>query len=213
MMWMLTVQAARNYAAAIDVLLRNALYDSDELRELEHELLNISYNAGSYDNGRNALRRLISYDTASSKPWLTRVKGVVQIADWDLLYSHNGVAVELYTEVHDELESKGVEPDVIDELFAPTIPVVLPTFMPNPLVSPETDDSTGFIDVAFEITKYGRGQSVDVLDTTTNASKAARQALVHLIKGSRFRPQLTDGAFVRTEPVVVRYYLSESPES
>ena len=213
MMWMLTVQAARNYAAAIDVLLRNTLYDNNELHELEHSLLNISYNTGSYSNGRNALRRLISYDTASSKPWLTRVKGVVQIADWDLLYSHNGMAVELYTELHDELESKGVEPEVINELFAPAIPVVLPTFLPNPLISPQTESSTGFVDVAFEITKYGRGQSVEILDTTT-ASKAARQELASLIKRSRFRPQLTDGAFVRTEPVVVRYYVNESnPES
>jgi tetratricopeptide (TPR) repeat protein len=206
---LLTMQALGNYAAAIQVLLRNEAYDSDELRDLELQLLRISYNGERYQYGRNSLRRVIAYDTASSKPWLTRAKGAVQIADWDLLYSHNGLALDMYAELHQELKSKGVDHKVIDELFSPAIPVVLPTFLGNPLVSPETADSTGFIDVAFEITKYGRSQSIDVLDTTTNASKAAQDDVVLVIKRNRFRPQLTDGAFVRTEPVIVRYYVNE----
>jgi hypothetical protein len=118
------------------------------------------------------------------------------------------MAVNLYEEIHEELIRRNVEPQAIDEIFAPAVPVVIPAFMPNPLVSPETDESTGFVDVAFEITKYGRGQAIEVLDTT-NASKAAQDELVLLIKRSRFRPRLTDGAFVRTEPVTVRYYVSE----
>jgi tetratricopeptide (TPR) repeat protein len=206
---MLTLQAVGNYAAAIQVLVRNELYDSDELRDLEHQLLRISYDGQRYNFGRNSLRRLIAYDTASAAPWLTRVKGVVQIADWDLLYSHNGMALDMYSDVHEELKSKNIAADVIDEFFSPATPVVLPAFFPNPLISPETEDSTGFIDVAFEITKYGRGQSIQILDTTTNASNAARDELERVIKRSRFRPQLTEGAFVRTEPVVVRYYLTE----
>jgi len=206
---LLAMQAASNYAAAIRVLLRNELYASDELRELEQELVRISHEQGQYHSGRSSLRRLIAYDVASSKPRLTRVHGAVQIADWDLVYSHNGLAVDLYEELYDDLKRHGVAPDVIAELFAPATPVVLPAFLPNPLRSPETDESTGFIDVAFEITKYGRSQAVDVLDTTTNASKAAKNDLVVLIKRSRFRPRLTDGVFDRTSPVVVRYYLNE----
>jgi tetratricopeptide (TPR) repeat protein len=206
----LALQAFNNYTAAIQVLVRNGQYASDELRELELELLRISYQQGPlYHLGRNSLRRLIGYDTASSKPWETRVHGFVQVADWDLLHSHNGMAVDLYEEVYEELKRTGVSPEFVAELFAPATPVVLPAFLPNPLVSPETDESTGFIDVAFEITKYGRGQAIEILDTTTNASKDARDDLVVLIKRSRFRPQLTDGGFDRTSPVVVRYYSNE----
>jgi hypothetical protein len=204
----LTMQAVGNYAAAINVLLRHELYTSEELRELEMQLVQISLYGQYYQYGRNSLRRMVAYDAASLAPWLTRVKGVVDMADWDLLYSHNGMAVNLYEEIHEELIRRNVEPQAIDEIFAPAVPVVIPAFMPNPLVSPETDESTGFVDVAFEITKYGRGQAIEVLDTT-NASKAAQDELVLLIKRSRFRPRLTDGAFVRTEPVTVRYYVSE----
>jgi tetratricopeptide (TPR) repeat protein len=204
----LTMQALSNYGAAINVLLRHKLYASEELRELEMQLVEISLYGQYYQYGRNSLRRMVAYDAASFAPWLTRVKGVVHMADWDLLYSHNGMAVNLYEEIHEELTAKNVESQVIDEIFAPATPVVIPAFLPNPLVSPETDESTGFVDVAFEITKYGRGQAIEVLDTT-NASKAAQDELVLLIKRSRFRPRLTDGAFVRTEPVTVRYYVSE----
>jgi tetratricopeptide (TPR) repeat protein len=211
---MLTMQAVGNYVGAIRVLVDHELFDSDELRDLELDLVRISYDAGAYTYGRNSLRRVISYDTASSKPWLARVKGVVHIADWDLLYSHNGMALNLYKDVHAELEEKGIAAETIAELFDPEIPVSLPTFVPNPLMSPKTADSTGFIDVSFEITKYGRSQAVRVLDTTTNASRGARRDLEVLVRGTRFRPQLTDGAFVRTDPVVVRYYVNESnPES
>lgn len=211
---MLTMQAVGNYVGAIQVLVSNELYDSDELRELELDLVRISYNAGAYSYGRNSLRRVISYDTASSKPWLARVKGVVQIADWDLLYSHNGMALDLYKDVHAELREKGIAAETVAELFAPEVPVALPTFVPNPVVSPKTEDSTGFIDVSFEITKYGRSQAIRTLDTTTNASKSARRDLESLVRRTRFRPQLTDGAFVRTEPVIVRYYVNESnPET
>jgi tetratricopeptide (TPR) repeat protein len=206
---MLTMQAVGNYVGAIRVLVDHELYDSDELRDLELDLVRISYDAGAYTYGRNSLRRVISYDTASSKPWLARIKGVVQIADWDLLYSHNGMALDLYADVHEELKTKGIAAETIADLFSPDIPVALPTFVTNPLVSPKTEDSTGFIDVSFEITKYGRSQAVRILDTTTNASRDARRDLEALVKGTRFRPQLTDGAFVRTDPVVVRYYVNE----
>jgi hypothetical protein len=51
---------------------------------------------------------------------------------------------------------------------------VLPAFSPDRLVSSEAPDSSGYIDVAFEITKYGRGKSVEFLDSSTNATEVAR---------------------------------------
>ena len=72
---------------------------------------------------------------------------------------------------------------------------MLPAFVPNPLASIETPDSAGYIDVAFEITKYGEGKSVEILDTSTNTTDAARLHLRDVIKDP--------------SRVVVRYYVND----
>ena len=64
------------------------------------------------------------------------------------------------------------------------------------------------IDVAFEITKYGRSRAVEILDSA-NASHAAKQDLIALIRVNRYRQQLTDGVFADATPVRLRYYLYE----
>jgi hypothetical protein len=93
-------------------------------------------------------------------------------------------------------------------MFLPKVPVMLPTFLPNPLATDATETSTGYIDVAFEVTKYGRSRNVEIL-TMTNASDVDEDRLVQLISRSRFRPLVSDGQFTRTSPIVVRYHLNE----
>ena len=130
----------------------------------------------------------------------------MQIADWDLLYSHNGKAVESYAAAHAMLEQAGAPQAFIEQLFAPPTPVVLPAFQPNPLASDRGRAPTGHIDVMFEITKYGRGRSVELLDAA-NATDTAKERLLNLIKSKRFRPRVIDGEFAAATPVRMRYYL------
>src|SRR5688572_21510067 len=188
-------EAQRNYADAIGVMLRNGLYDSDELRDLELRVLNgvdlvrsINHasrgypvpmvppqiNASSlerwrsrmapiaalaewerpsssgsesseyressnfhlrhiemmdpYQRGRQSLQRLYEYSAASSSPPLRQADAVVQLADWDLLHSRNGQALDTYTETYAELAKAGLAQASIAQLFAPATPVVLPAF-------------------------------------------------------------------------------------
>jgi len=86
---------------------------------------------------------------------------------------------------------------------------VLPTFVPNPLASDATDASARYIDVAFEISRYGESRQIEILETTMNATDADKTRLVQLIQRSRFRPRVIDGEFARSSPVVLRYYLTE----
>ena len=46
-----------------------------------------------------------------------------------------------------------------------------------------------------------------------HGANAARDDLVSLLKSNRFRPRLTDGGFVDSSPVVVRYRLYDDSES
>jgi hypothetical protein len=271
-------EAQRNYSAAIATLLRNEQQGSEELRELEMEILRgvdlvraqyareysrtgtpmplvpaylgadsiepwrgrmapvvalagweLPYpTMGSLDDGespkaqtkhirimdpyhrgRQSLRRLYAYGAATASAPLSQADAALQIADWDLLYSRNGEAVDRYQFIYAMLEQAGVSEASIDGLFSPSIPVVLPAFQPNPLLRDETRPAAGHIDVAFEITKYGRARAVEILDEMS-ATDDAKHDLVDLIAGSRFRPRPTDGQFGVTSRVVVRYYLSDT---
>ena len=263
-------EAQRNYADAIGVLLHHGLYGSEELRELELDLLrgvdllrslydsNRSYpppmiprfigassiepwrsriapileltqwtarpaemprpldssNAAAnhvrlmspYHRGRESLRRLYQYDTVSGRPLVSQVGSLVQLADWDLLYSRNGRAVEAYASAYAMLAEGGVAKSSIENLFSPSTPVVLPAFQPNPLANDEARAPAGYVEVGFEITRYGRARAIDVRDAV-NASDDALDRLVDIIKGSRFRPRVMGGEFPDAAPVLFRYYV------
>ena len=163
-----------------------------------------------YELGRNSYSRLIAYDEAvfgssAEEPRLrSRLEAYLQLADWDLLYSQNGVAFNQYLRVHELLKTTRSGETLIAELFAPPIPIVLPTLHPNPL---QTTTSSRYIDLSFEVTKYGESRRVQIAGATPDVSNAEKDDLVSVIKVARFRPRVSDGELGRASPVVVRYYL------
>jgi hypothetical protein len=165
-----------------------------------------------YHRGRQSLRRLYAYGEAVSSTPLDQADLAVQIADWDLLYSHNGEAVDRYRHVYATLVDAGVAQASIDELFAPATPVILPAFEPNPLVRDGTRPTMGHIDVSFVITKYGRARGLEIRDEM-NATDDDKRDLEDIITNSRFRPRPMSGQFGETAPILMRYYLSDSGTS
>ena len=161
-----------------------------------------------YERGRERLLRLSAYAAATEATPLRQASAVAQIADWDLLYSRNGQALDTYEAAAAMLmEGAGAEAS-IEQLFAPAMPVVLPAFRPNPLAADDTRPATGHVDVAFEITRYGRGRQIVIIDAAS-ASRDETNQVVSLIKNHRFRPRLTNGEFADATPVEVRFYLYE----
>ena len=161
-----------------------------------------------YQRGRQSLQRLYAYGAASSRSSLSQADAIVQLADWDLLHSHNGQAMDSYASAYALLAEAHAAEGSIAQLFAPPTPVVLPAFQPNPLVPDATRSATGHIDVAFEITQYGRGRAIEIRDSA-NASEEAKTRLVSVLKSNRFRPRATGGQFAEVTPVALRYYLYE----
>ncbi len=216
--------AQRNYWNAITVMLRNEQYSSDELRYLELDLLrgtdlvrtmydqSQNYSAAYY-RGRQSLRRLYGYGAVRNAPTVQQVEALVQMADWELLFSRHGNAVDAYELAVAILRNADGASITMERLFVPELPVVLPAFQPNPLARDESKDATGHIDVAFDITKYGRGRAVEILDAA-NATRDAQHRLVRLIMNSRFRPQPSNGVFDRSSRVAMRYYVYDGvPEN
>ena len=208
-------EARAYYLKAIGTLLRTEGRASPELEDLEMRVIKNSFDASAYAVGRSSYRRLMSYQAANAARWLDRVTTAIELADWDLQFGQGAGTIFLdnvlreYAEARHLLERGGVEQESIDALFTPDIPVMLPTFQPNPLASKQAPESTQHIDVAFRITKYGRSQHVTVLDETTNVPAAAEQKLLRTIKLGRFRPRPTAGGYEDSVPVVLRYWLND----
>lgn len=200
------LEARRYYEEALAPLISNEHFTSDELRDLEMEYLYSNYRLRDWASGRQSLRRLLSYDVARSESALNRLISLVRIADWDLLFDHRKLALDAYEQAYRLLASD--QPEAVPEIFAPNVPLVIPEFLPSPLVSDETADSNGYVDVAFAVTKYGMSENIEVLGASMNVSDADKNRLVQRIAVSRFRPRLATGQLADAAQVIVRYYLT-----
>jgi hypothetical protein len=199
------------------MILLSAGGSAEEIADLYLALVRAMYAArndyNTEDQGRGQLRAIHSRLVKYSKPLSDQMNALVHMADWDLLFAggrkENEAAFQAYERLYERFRQEGADQALIDEVFSPSAPVVLPAFSPNRLVSGEMPDSSGHIDVAFDITKYGDGKSIEILDTTTNTTDTARQHLVDLIQRSRFRPRMANGRFEYPSRVVVRYYVND----
>jgi len=199
--------AQRNYANAIDVLRRQQERSSGELKELEDKLFRNSYLLRDYQTGRRSLVRLIYDDAATAEPMLSRIDRLVQLADWDLLYDERALAFDLYEKTHAYLTQHALAQASIDELFAPATPISLPKFQPNLLAPERAEGATGYVDVMFDVSRYGRTSRIRVVDS--NASNAAQNRITRWLVVNRFRPRVADGQVVDASRIVARAYVRE----
>ena len=136
--------------------------------------------------------RLYRYEVASLAPIVQQVEAIVRLADWDLQYARNALALDGYEQAYAFLKAAGAQA-AIDALFSPPLPFVLPTFDPNPLGAGAGDEAAGYIDVAFTITKVGAPRRIKIVGATSNATEAAKKDLAVLISRSCFRPRVVRG--------------------
>jgi len=208
----LLYEAQTYYAQAANIILQNEQYASDELPSLLMDLVQSSYIYNNPTLGERSLRYLLAYQTTNSEPWLERIGTLVRIADWNLLYSDsrgsNGDALAIYAQAYELLREHGIAQASIDQIFSPATPVVIPEFRPNPLSFVAASGAAGYIDIAFEVDKYGRAQRIEILDTVGRAARSDHKRLKELVIRSRFRPMTTDGQFTDSGRIVVRYYVN-----
>ena len=82
------------------------------------------------------------------------------------------------------------------------------TLAPDTFASAATVESSRYIDVSFDVTKHGRGERIEILETSEGATRAEEQDLIRFIEQrTSFRPRFVDGELADSAPVVVRYYL------
>jgi len=166
--------------------------------------------------GWMSLVRLIAYEIRSAAPAAARANAVAELADWHLLAvpadrrrldDRTGVALELYERAYRQLKNGG-DTRASAQIFAPDLPVTLPTFAPNPLDSAATADPSSYIDVSFVVTEHGRGEQIEILGASENATRGDERNLIRLIESASFRPRFIDGELAAAAPVSVRYQFS-----
>ncbi|HEX7237114.1 MAG TPA: hypothetical protein VF405_09150 [Gammaproteobacteria bacterium] len=163
-----------------------------------------------------SLVRLIAYEIRSGASAADRASAFVELADWHLLSTpaerrqfeaSTDRALEVYERALREMQTGADAREWTMQTFSPELPVTLPTSEPNPFASATTDATSRFIDVRFTVTKYGRGERIEILDTSTGATRAEEHGLIHLIEATSFRPRFVDGSLADSTPVVLRYRL------
>jgi hypothetical protein len=204
-------EAEAFYGHSMSIVLENDQCSTAELSERLMELARFSYLSDNASLGMHSLEYLYACQAMNLETWMAGMETYVQIADWELLHSNSRNdserALEKYYEAYESLMEQGMPQAFIEQLFSSATPIVLPAFLPNPLASEDPSGSVGYIDLAFEITEYGKGRNVQVLSSTQNSTRADERRLIELVLRNRFRPRLTNGNFADSDQIVVRHYL------
>lgn len=208
---------------AIEALVRNDLHVSDELEQLVFDIVRNSEELQSLQPSGDRellpiLNRVFTNTPGDTASMLRLTELFVHIADFNLRRMHRSRSYSDYEHIRDQytlalarLDWLGVEQASIDEIFSPTVPVMLPAFEPNALADVAGDRPSGdFIDVAFDITRYGKAEHVRIFDTTGNPSRTEVRNLLRLIEGSSFRPRMVDNQFPDRTRVFARYVINTS---
>jgi len=210
----LVTEAQAYYSRAVGIILRNGRASSDELPPMLTALVESSYQNGPAALGRRSLTRLLAYRVSRSEPWLAQAEALVQIADWDLLHAfgrdQQDAALAEYAQADALLAQQGVAKKSIEAMFAPDAPVLLPTFLPNPLATGDDQEQSSYVVASFQIDRYGASRRVRILDASDDATRLVENRLVQLIARARFRPRLVDGRVAESAPFTVRYRFNAS---
>jgi hypothetical protein len=159
-----------------------------------------------YGLGLGSYQRRVGYKGAASPgEAVDYARALVELADWSLLFSRNGTAVKRYAQAYSTLVEQRVSATSIEEFFPTNTPVFLPAFAPPPLEGAVVAGSSDYVDVDFEIGKYGQPRKVTIVAAEGNDAQAISKQLVSVIGGGRFRPSpVSDGAEYR-----LRYSLAD----
>jgi tetratricopeptide (TPR) repeat protein len=151
----------------------------------------------NFVNGRSAYQRMRIYARLRQQPLAEQASLLLAEADWHLLFRHNARALQLYAEAFALLQSDAVSPAERQALLTPALPLQLPAFMALPhsrahfgLPADARLQWEGWVDVSFELSRYGKPVQLQMLDSSAGTEKAVQSRLRRLLMASPFRPRI-----------------------
>jgi hypothetical protein len=154
-------------------------------------------------NGRSALERAIAYGYIGKQPDYDIIAArLMELGDWYLLFDRRASALETYQEALTLLNEAQVPPQEAERIVASTLPVRTPDAS---YFDTRTGAYAGYIDVEFDLNRYGMASNAQILDSSAADSRIERE-LLRTIRAGRFRPKFTNGEAVGEDHVQLRYY-------
>jgi hypothetical protein len=208
---------------ALEALLGNDGYASAELLQLVDAVMLSSEQIRRWQPFRaithyddpvpgNLLLRLVSYQPRNQAETVQRGYLLVKLADTNVLRARNSrvrrgyeQVLQQYERAYEVLRNAGVEQSVLDMVFSPEVPVVLPVYESTRLDVASEAATDAYVDVRFKLTARGTADEVEVTGTSEGLRLRDRREVVDLVKNGVFRPRLVNGRVVDAAAVAVRY--------
>lgn len=160
-----------------------------------------------FDHGSAALQRVVEYSVASAEP-LQIAERQLELADWYLLMDQHDEARATYATAMTSLRDAGIEEQQIAAILESGLPVHDPeSALLQSDASQATGDFDGYIDVSFDLNRYGKASNTRVLAGTSHDAQIEEELLQQIHDG-RFRPGFEEGAPVDRTDVTLRYYFA-----
>ncbi len=166
-----------------------------------------AHNPVLFSHGSAALQRAIEYSVATAEPVLIAERQL-ELADWYLLMDQHDEARAAYATAVTLLRDAGVEEQQIAAMLESGLPVRDPEAELVAFANDETvSDFDGYIDVSFDLNRYGMASNARVLAGAAYDEQAEAD-LLRQIHDGRFRPGFDQGAPVDHKEVTLRYYFA-----
>jgi tetratricopeptide (TPR) repeat protein len=212
--------ARRDYAAALRSAVKTGTGSPADLFALEDALIDTVYFEMAHPElhrrlgaptlvsavGVGLFRAKLANSVNFERTAVDVAKAHIELGDWYLIFSANGSALDEYRAAREILEQERASPEVVDELFSPAIPPVLPVLPAEIDESDPTRAHRGYVDAAVELNRYGAARSIEILDTSPGTSRAIERRLRGYVNRHRFRPRFVDGDLARSDRFRARFY-------
>lgn len=158
-------------------------------------------------HGSAALQRAVEYSKVTEEPVLIAERQL-ELADWYLLMDQHDQARTTYATAVTSLREAGIEEQQISAIVESGLPVHNPEDTLSFAAEAEaTGDFDGYIDVSFDLNRYGQASNTRVL-AGTSYDEEVEEELLQRIHDGRFRPQFAQGTPVDSTEVTLRYYFA-----
>lgn len=220
----LLIEAIAYQRWALEALLQNGRYASDETLDVMHRFFRSSnqlhrvLSFGSEYVIGPVWNRVLGFEATTAAERVRRAQLQLLLADLNLLRLGRDYYFDDYDELYDQyskayqhLAAEGVDPVTLDRLFAPELPVHLPVHRPRPFAGVADVAEGPWIEASFEVDERGKSRRIRITETSEGVTRAESREVERLIRESRFRPKLVAGTEPERTQVLVRYPVGEAP--
>ncbi len=186
-------------------------FEIDEFNSFNEGVQNLYFLAG-FREGRDALQRRYSYLQKYSNSAEEIINALIDTADWALAFERWSLSRTIYEDALELMSLNGL--DELEGLTLAGIPKIIPDFLSNNISTknksfPETSNKQfkGYLDVNFDINRYGSLNQLKILAKSPNTSNATERALIRELRRTKYRLQFEKNTREFSEKTyTIRYF-------